>query len=400
VPDHSTADVPPVPPAPGTGGFVAPGAPAPAPASPPPPVGAPLPGSSPDAPAAAVAASTAPPAPTNTDLKLPANALKKAELDRAAKVVATLSAAFSRKVVGQERLRSSLMATLIAGGHILLESVPGLAKSTAADTLARAVKADFRRIQCTPDLLPSDIIGTQIYDAKKAAFATQLGPVHANIVLLDEINRSSAKTQSAMLEAMQERQTSIGGTVYKLPVPFFVIATENPIEQEGTYLLPEAQLDRFLLKEVLDYPDAADELEILARIDSGVFDNRDADESVLSLDDVLFLQEAAKRVFVEDSVREYLISIVQATRTPTGVIPDELSRLVEYGASPRASIAFISAARAMALLDGRAFVIPEDVKALAHRVLRHRVILTFEADALEITSERVIDAILVALPNP
>ncbi|CAN5192660.1 AAA family ATPase [soil metagenome] len=408
MPDHSTADVPPVP-TPG-GGFVAPGAPAPAPAAapasssatPPPPVGAPLPGSSPDgtAPAAASPAPTASTEPANTNLKLPANALTKPELDRAAKVVATLSAAFSRKVVGQERLRSSLMATLIAGGHILLESVPGLAKSTAADTLARAVKADFRRIQCTPDLLPSDIIGTQIYDAKKAAFATQLGPVHANIVLLDEINRSSAKTQSAMLEAMQERQTSIGGTVYKLPVPFFVIATENPIEQEGTYLLPEAQLDRFLLKEVLDYPDAADELEILARIDSGVFDNRDADDSVLSLDDVLFLQEAAKRVFVEDSVREYLISIVQATRTPTGIIPDELARLVEYGASPRASIAFLSAARAMALVDGRAFVIPEDIKTLAHRVLRHRVILSFEADALEITSERVIDAILVALPNP
>lgn len=357
------------------------------PPPPPPPTGAPLPGANPT-----------PALPADPDL--PDDALTAAELARAAEVISRMSAAFARKVVGQERLRTSIMATLIAGGHILLESVPGLAKSTAANTLADAVQADFRRIQCTPDLLPSDIIGTQIYDARKGEFTTQLGPVHANIVLLDEINRSSAKTQSAMLESMQERQTSIGGTVYKLPVPFLVIATQNPIEQEGTYLLPEAQLDRFLLKEVLDYPDTDDELEILARIDSGVYDVGHEVPAGLSLDDVLFLQDAAKRVFVEDSVRSYLVSIVQATRAPKGLISDDLARLVEYGASPRGSIAFLSAARAIALLDGRAFVIPEDVKSLAHRVLRHRVVLSFEADALDISSERVIDAIIAALPNP
>ncbi len=412
----TTPDVPPIP---SPGQFVALGASSPyapppslqpAPASPyspptpstpppPPPSGAPLGGSGPDAPPTPVAAPAPVPA-VPADAALPDDALTEPELARAAAIVERMSAAFARKVVGQERLRTSIMATLIAGGHILLESVPGLAKSTAANTLADAVRADFRRIQCTPDLLPSDIIGTQIYDAKTAAFSTQLGPVHANIVLLDEINRSSAKTQSAMLEAMQERQTSIGGTVYKLPVPFLVIATQNPIEQEGTYLLPEAQLDRFLLKEVLDYPDTADELEILKRIDSGVYEVGALAPEGLGLDDVLFLQEAAKRVFVEDSVRAYLVSIVQATRHPRGLISDDLARLVEYGGSPRASIAFLSAARAIALLQGRAFVIPEDVKSLAHRVLRHRVVLSFEADALDISSEQVIDAIIAALPNP
>ncbi|MBX3194429.1 MAG: MoxR family ATPase [Microbacteriaceae bacterium] len=331
---------------------------------------------------------------------MPPGSLTPAELDRASAIVGTVREAFGRKIVGQEELRESIVATLIAGGHILLESVPGLAKSTAASTLADAIHGEFRRIQCTPDLLPSDIIGTQIYDAKKAAFTTQLGPVHANIVLLDEINRSSAKTQSAMLESMQEHQTSIGGTVYKLPVPFLVIATQNPIEQEGTYLLPEAQLDRFLLKDVLDYPDTEDELEILRRIDSGVFDEGAEKPKSVGLDDVLYLQGAAKKVFVQDAVREYLVAIVQATREPSGIISEDLARLVEYGASPRASIAFLHAARALALLAGRAYVIPEDVKALAHRVLRHRVVLTFEADALEISSERVIDAIVAAIPAP
>jgi len=353
---------------------------------PPPPTGTPLPGSDPEGPVSRVAPDLPPGSLTAGDLKKASTAIQK------------MADAFGRKVVGQEQLRESIMATLIADGHILLESVPGLAKSTAASTLADAVQGQFRRIQCTPDLLPSDIIGTQIYDARKAEFSTQLGPVHANIVLLDEINRSSAKTQSAMLEAMQERQTSIGGTVYKVPTPFLVIATQNPIEQEGTYLLPEAQLDRFLLKEVLDYPDTEDELEILKRIDSGVFDS--PAPAGLSLADVTMLQKAAKRVYAQDSVRDYLVAIVQATRHAADVIPADLARLVDYGASPRASIAFLHAARALALMAGRSYVIPEDVKALAHRVLRHRVVLTFEADALEIRSEQVIDAIVAAIPSP
>lgn len=365
-------------------------APPPVPQSPvpPPPSGTPLPGGDPEPPVSRVAP------------ELPPGSLTDAELGRANEIIGRIREAFGRKIVGQEQLRESIVATLIAGGHILLESVPGLAKSTAANTLSDAVQGEFRRIQCTPDLLPSDIIGTQIYDAKQGEFSTQLGPVHANIVLLDEINRSSAKTQSAMLEAMQERQTSIGGVVYKVPSPFLVIATQNPIEQEGTYLLPEAQLDRFLLKEVLDYPDTEDELEILRRIDSGVFEPGHEKPAGLTLDDVAFLQECAKKVFAEDSIREYLVAIVQATRTPGDVISEDLARLVEYGASPRASIAFLHAARALALLAGRAYVIPEDVKSLAHRVLRHRVVLTFEADALEIDSERVIDAIVAAIPSP
>nr|WP_255447311.1 AAA family ATPase [Schumannella soli] len=326
--------------------------------------------------------------------------LTDADLQRSARIVQRMSAAFARKVVGQQALRTSIMTALVAGGHILLESVPGLAKSTAAGTLATAVQAEFRRIQCTPDLLPSDILGTQIYDAPNSRFVTQLGPVHANIVLLDEINRSSAKTQSAMLEAMQERQTSIGGTIYPLPEPFLVIATQNPIEQEGTYLLPEAQLDRFLLKEVLDYPNPADEFEILRRIDSGVFDRDDHDPDPLTLDDVRFIQEAGQKVFVADQVRQYLIAIVQATRNPASVINADWARLVDYGASPRASIAFLQAARALALLQGRGYVIPEDVKQLSRRVLGHRVVLTFEADALEVTSWQIIDAIVAAIPTP
>lgn len=353
---------------------------------PPPPTGTPLPGSDPEGPVSRVAP------------ELPPGSLTAAELTKTSTAIAKMAEAFGRKVVGQERLRESIMATLIADGHILLESVPGLAKSTAASTLADAVQGQFRRIQCTPDLLPSDIIGTQIYDTKKAEFSTQLGPVHANIVLLDEINRSSAKTQSAMLEAMQERQTSIGGTVYKVPTPFLVIATQNPIEQEGTYLLPEAQLDRFLLKEVLDYPDTDDELEILRRIDSGVFEK--VTKPGLSLADVTMLQAAARRVYAQDSVRDYLVAIVQATRNPDQFISADLARLVDYGASPRASIAFLHAARALALIAGRGYVIPDDVKALAHRILRHRVVLTFEADALEISSEQVIDAIIAKIPAP
>ena len=197
--------------------------------------------------------------------------IEPAELARAQQTLAAISRSFDAKVVGQAGLRESLLVGLMTGGHILLESVPGLAKTTAAQTVAEAISADFRRIQCTPDLLPSDIVGTQLYDAAKGTFVTQLGPVHANIVLLDEINRSSAKTQSAMLEAMQERQTSIGGVVHPLPAPFLVLATQNPIEQEGTYLLPEAQMDRFMLKDVLDYPTPAEEAEIIRRIDAGVF---------------------------------------------------------------------------------------------------------------------------------
>ena len=231
----------------------------------------------PESPADGVTATDAAPVTAAPVTAADAAPVSAAELERAGEVVARVSKAFAAKVVGQEGLRESLLIALITGGHVLLESVPGLAKTTAAQTLAQAVDASFRRIQCTPDLLPSDITGTQIYDAQSSTFVTQLGPVHSNFVLLDEINRSSAKTQSAMLEAMQEQQTSIGGTVYKLPKPFLVLATQNPIEQEGTYQLPEAQLDRFLLKEILDYPSPAEEAEIIRRIETGVYDDNSAD---------------------------------------------------------------------------------------------------------------------------
>ncbi len=322
------------------------------------------------------------------------------ELKTAGAHIEAVSRAFSSRIVGQERLRESLLAALLAGGHVLLESVPGLAKTMAAQTLATSVRAAFNRIQCTPDLLPSDITGTQIFEAKTGTFTTQLGPVHANFVLLDEINRSSAKTQSAMLEAMQERQTSIGGVVYKVPSPFLVVATQNPIEQEGTYLLPEAQLDRFLIKEVLDYPSAEEELVILDRLDSGVFAADGIETGVIGLDDVVALQDFTRRVYADEAIRRYIVALVEATRLPVPVIGEKLGALVDVGASPRASIAFLQGARAIALIEGRDAVIPEDVKAIAHRVLRHRIILGFEADAEDIRTDAIVDAIIAAVPAP
>jgi MoxR-like ATPase len=324
-----------------------------------------------------------------------------AEIARAHHLFTRLAAAYDGKVVGQVRLRTSLLVTMLAEGHILLESVPGLAKTTAASTLANAVNATFARIQCTPDLLPSDIIGTQVYDPNSATFSTRLGPVHANFVLLDEINRSSAKTQSAMLEAMQERQTSIGGQMYPLPQLFMVLATQNPIEEEGTYLLPKAQMDRFLLKEVIDYPTADEELEVLNRIDSGVLGAHAAEvASAVDLPDVLFLIDLASRVYVDVSVKRYAVAITQATRNAANVIDPELAAYVEYGASPRGAIALQQIGRAFALMNGRTYVVPEDLRALRHAVLRHRLHLGFQAIADDVKVESIIDAIFAAVPTP
>jgi MoxR-like ATPase len=346
--------------------------------------------------ASAPAASPASPVPDAA----PKGAPTDAELARAGHVLTVVSDAYSAKMVGQERLRMSLLISLIAGGHILLESVPGLAKTTAASTLADTVKAQFKRIQCTPDLLPSDITGNQIYDAATGSFRTVLGPVHANFVLLDEINRSSAKTQSAMLEAMQEHQTTIGGEVHHLPKPFLVIATQNPIEQEGTYELPEAQMDRFLLKEIVEYPSPAEEFEILGRIDSGVLDPDRHVSSAITLDDVRLLQDVASRIYVDPAIRNYIVSIAYVTRNPAPYIGEDRARFIKYGASPRASIAFLQASRALALLKGRSHVLPEDIRELRHLILRHRVLLTFEADAEGIRSEEIIDEIFAAVPTP
>ena len=330
----------------------------------------------------------------------PVDQITAPELAAAVEQLVKVSNAFSSRIVGQGNLRWSLLIALLAGGHVLLESVPGLAKTMAANTLATSVRGQFTRIQCTPDLLPSDITGTQIFDSKTSTFKTQLGPVHANFVLLDEINRSSAKTQSAMLEAMQERQTSIGGTVYPVPSPFLVIATQNPIEQEGTYLLPEAQLDRFLIKEIVYYPTIDEELEVLARLDAGVFAPTNSADGVISLDDVLALQKLTGRIYVDAAIRRYIVSLVSATRSASAVIGEKLGSLVEVGSSPRGSIAFMQAARAYALLNGRGHVIPEDVKSVAHRVLRHRIILGFEADAEGVTTDAIVSAIVAAIPAP
>lgn len=323
----------------------------------------------------------------------------KAELDRAGEITGAVEEAFSGKVVGQESLLRGLLVALMAQGHVLLESVPGLAKTLSVSVLSSAVTADHSRIQCTPDLLPSDITGTQVFDPSSTRFRTELGPVHANFVLLDEINRSSAKTQSAMLEAMQERQTTIGDQTYPLPRPFMVMATQNPIEEEGTYVLPQAQMDRFLLKEVLSYPTPAQEAEVLRRIADGILDTAEVDP-VVDVADVEYLQDLVGRIHVDESIRRYIVQIVHVTRHPDQFLTTEISRYLEYGASPRGAIAFLQSARAAAVLAGRDHVLPEDVVALRHSVLRHRLLLTFEAQAARVGPETLIDAIFDAVPTP
>lgn len=319
------------------------------------------------------------------------------EIQKSNSIIREISNYYTSRIVGQKNLQISLLISLIANGHILVESVPGLAKTTAAKVLTESCGGKFSRIQCTPDLLPSDIIGTQTYNAKTAEFETKIGPVCANFVLLDEINRSSSKTQSAMLEAMQERQVSIGGENHKLPEVFIVIATQNPIEQEGTYLLSEAQQDRFIIKETLNYPIANEELEILNRIENNVFDNG---KKVVSIKDIKYLQELCQKVYIDESVKKYLISIVYATRNAAKVIKPELAKYVTNGASTRASIAFMEAGKALALINGRTYVTPDDIKSLSYSILRHRISLNFEAIADEVQVETIIDAIIGSIKAP
>jgi len=322
------------------------------------------------------------------------------DIAEARRIVGAVADAFSAKVVGQENLRETLLIGLLTGGHILIESVPGLAKTTAARVIAESIHGGFQRIQCTPDLLPSDIIGTQVYESATNSFVTQLGPVHSNIVLLDEINRSSAKTQSAMLEAMQERQTTIAGKVYPIPEPFLVIATQNPVDQEGTYPLSESQTDRFMLKEIIGYPSSEQEVEVMFRMDAGIYDKNHRSRPVVGLNDVRRLQDVVRNIHMDRTLMHYASELVSVTRTPEQFLPRQLSRLIEYGASPRATIAFCQAARALALLSGRNHVIPDDIAKLAHRVLRHRLILGFEAASTNITPEVIIDAVLQAVRVP
>lgn len=347
------------------------------------------------------------PAPAPAPIPMPAAArpttLSAEDIARARNIGSQIRGCFAQTLVGQDNLRESLITTLVAGGHILIESVPGLAKTTAAQTLATSVSGSFKRVQCTPDLMPSDLVGTQVFDFATQKFSTQIGPIHANFVLLDEINRSNAKTQSAMLEAMAEGATTIGGQRIALPKPFMVIATQNPIEEEGTFNLPEAQMDRFMMKAVLTYPTAQEEqrmLAMLTRRGSDTVDQHALTGDTVSISDVEFLRSAARRVHVSDAIMQYAVNIA-ATSRGAGTKPVQgLSSLVRLGASPRASIALVRIGQVNALLQGRDYVIPEDVKAFAHEVLRHRILMTFEALADGVTSDQVVDSIVQAVPVP
>ncbi|MEV0156453.1 MoxR family ATPase [Micromonospora sp. NPDC050686] len=301
-----------------------------------------------------------------------------------------------RVIVGQDRLVERLLTALVASGHCLLEGVPGVAKTLAAQTLATVVGGTFSRIQFTPDLVPSDIVGTRIYRASKESFDIELGPVMANLVLADEINRAPAKVQSALLEAMAERQVSIGGRSWPVPEPFLVLATQNPIESEGVYQLPEAQRDRFLMKVVVDYPSDADELAILYRMSS----DRPTARQVLDPARLRDLQRRAEHVFVHHAVAEYVVRLILATRDPGRFgLPDVAGQLA-YGASPRATLGLVAAARAQALLRGRDYVIPEDVRELAVDVLAHRLVLTFDAVADGVATDTVVRRLVEAVPPP
>jgi MoxR-like ATPase len=302
-----------------------------------------------------------------------------------------------RVIVGQDAMLERLLVALLAGGHVLLEGVPGLAKTLAVRTLSEILHATFSRVQFTPDLLPADLVGTMIFDPKTQEFYPKKGPLFAHIVLADEINRAPAKVQSALLEAMQEHQVTIGGTTYPLPEPFLVLATQNPIEQEGTYPLPEAQLDRFLFKVRVEYPTRLEEREVLIRMSAG---EPIPVERVLEPSAILAARKSIAGIHLDQRLVDYIVDLVRATRTPAAVGLDALTPLIAFGASPRASISLAQASRAYAFLQGRNFVVPEDVRALAPDVLRHRLVLTFEAEAEDVTSDTVIAQLLAAVKAP
>ncbi len=302
-----------------------------------------------------------------------------------------------RVVVGQDTMVEGLLIGLLADGHVLMEGVPGLAKTLTVKTLARTVDTKFRRIQFTPDLLPADLIGTLVYDPKEQEFKTRKGPVFSNIILADEINRSPAKVQSALLEAMQERTVTIGENTFVLDTPFLVLATQNPIEQEGTYPLPEAQVDRFMLKLSVGYPTRDEELQIMRRMATGP----EAEVSaVVKTEEILGARKAVEMIYLDQQVEQYIVDLVLATRNPADYGLDDLTELISYGASPRASIYLAKTARAHAFLQRRGYVTPDDVRAMAMDVLRHRVLLTYEAEAEEVTSEDAVTQILNRVEVP
>ncbi len=312
----------------------------------------------------------------------------------------------SSVIVGQKAMVDGLLIGLLTGGHVLMEGVPGLAKTLTVSTLAAAIDATYKRIQFTPDLLPADLVGTLVYNPRDGTFAPRKGPVFASIVLADEINRAPAKVQSALLEAMQERQVTIGDTTYPLPDPFLVLATQNPIEQEGTYPLPEAQVDRFMLKVRVGYPTKVEERTILDRMVVPQLvrsaPGREGDGSVsavITIADVRAAREAASRVYLDEKIREYIVSLVQATRTPKEYKVD-VEGLIQFGGSPRATICLAQASKARAFLEGRTYVTPQDVKSVGMEVLRHRVIVTYEAEAQDVTSEEVVKQILEQVRVP
>ncbi len=300
-------------------------------------------------------------------------------------------------IVGQQEVCEKVLIALIANGHVLLEGVPGLAKTLIISTLAKLLGGDYKRIQFTPDMLPSDIIGTQIYNAAKQEFEPKQGPIFAQFILADEINRAPAKVQSALLEAMQEKQVTIGNNTYNLPTPFFVLATQNPVDQDGTYPLPEAQMDRFLFKTVLTYPTKDEEKQIIQRFQKGF---PSIDESILDIEYISNVQHQANQIYIDDKVSEYVIRLIDATRNPENYNLDNLKAFIRCGASPRATLAFISSAKAYAFLQRRNYVIPEDIKYLAYDVLRHRLILTFAAEAEGMTADKIIETILGNIEVP
>ena len=320
-----------------------------------------------------------------------------ARIEKQSTFVTNLITGMNQVIVGQKHLVESLLIGLLSDGHILLEGVPGLAKTLAIKTLSSLIDAKFSRIQFTPDLLPADVIGTMIYSQKEEKFVAQKGPVFANFVLADEINRAPAKVQSALLEAMQERQVTISKETYKLPEPFLVLATQNPIEQEGTYLLPEAQVDRFMLKVMIDYPKIEEEKKIIrSHINDAKFDVR----PILSTDEITAARNVVKDVYIDEKIEQYIADIVFATRYPEQYGLKDLKNYIEFGGSPRASINLALAARAYAFIKQRGYVIPEDVRAVSHDVLRHRIGLSYEAEANNVCVEEIISQILNKVEVP
>ena len=318
-------------------------------------------------------------------------------VQRESAFVQDLQAEVGKIIVGQEGLVSRLIIGLLADGHILIEGVPGLAKTLSVKTLADAIQAKFQRIQFTPDLLPADLVGTMIYNQQTMQFTPRLGPIFANFILADEINRAPAKVQSALLEAMQERQITIGDKTYPLGAPFLVLATQNPIEQEGTYPLPEAQVDRFMLKILVTYPDRREERTIMDRM---TVDHLPPVHPVISPEDILRARELVSEIYVDDKIKEYVLDIVFATREPGAYRLGDLAPLIAYGASPRGTIHLVQAAKAQAFLNGRGYVTPDDIKQIALDVLRHRVIVTYEAEAEDMSSETVVQRILDEIEVP